>query len=121
MCANLLFASVSHETRNRFFTGDVSKMSNALNHQLRAHYPNSAPPDARMFIREAVATSAEMGSAGRSKTLKIGLFGSEQNTFLALRAWALYRASQNGWANSNDVRRRWAARSALQLCKDSQG
>ena len=80
--------------------------------------------DVKMHLRRCFYSDygGGMGRREKTKTLTPYHYGDALEdpwrTRILLRAWALQRARQRGWAAARDGRQREAARQADDLCRD---
>ena len=79
-------------------------------------------PNAKMLINDRFCVLAELGISKMSKTLVIkhydALNTQPVRTYLALRAWMLMRATQDGWVNRKPPRQKWHVLEAERLRQD---
>ena len=71
---------------------------------------NPKHPNAKISIHKRLRIEEELGTALTSKTLTTVHYDETDlhtRTFLALRAWMLWRAEWGGWASRNSDREKW--------------
>ena len=83
---------------------------------------NEGNPDVKVRMHNWCATEVHMGHWQMSKTITPATFGESRDnptcSVLLLRAWALWRARLNNWADLRDGRSRQFASDAADLVRD---